>query len=848
MHTATPPRGGTAGRSNLVAAAVTALATPGLVVLTGGPGAGRSTALRHLGAAFRGPTFAGGALAMLRTVPGLALSRAVRVRLPPHDPNLLAEAVRSRVRHGLLLLDDVQWADPATLAALPAIAAHCRVAVALRTPHPLSAPVEQALRGAAAAWLSVPPLGAPEAAALVRRLAPAAGSTAVAEVVRRAGGVPLAVTALAQHLAQEGTPSAPPEGGGPQYAIAVALADLTRPARTALAALGLLGRPTATGVLGDGVAELAGAGLVDVADGLVTPASPYTAEVAAGLLDPAERRAVHRRLAELVPAAEAARHLAAADDTAAAYQVAVAAARAAPTTGERAELLLLACTLPDVVVDPSVRLAAARAALDTGRPGTCLRLLAAEPGAADPGAADPSRAAAVAVLRGEALLQRQQPAAAASAVAVVGEHAAEEARLGRDRIRLLAALATGSDRTGAMLARIVAAHGDPPPHPGLRAAVAVARAAARRPGWEYGLASAAATAGAAGDVLAARWSAWALVESLADDGRLREAAAAATSAAQACADDLGYSWQTRFVAAALWCTALGGDLDPVLSRAGDLLGRTLPASARGYAVAALSLAEADSGLLRPARDRLRGLPAGSDRPAPAAILDWVAREAAWLDGQPDLAAAGAPRPATRALTDALLIITGYWSGHDLAATARAGDGPPPLNAPSPPDAPHAGPVAQTLDAWAAGHRDGTPGDRFQRAAAAWHGVAPREQVRCLLAHALFDPDPASAVPVLLAAERLATAAGLVVLLGRTHRALRRHAVRRDVRGRRTGDDLTDREREVLRLVATGEPTRRIAGQLGISRETVETHIRAGMRKLGARTRTEAAALTLGAQA
>jgi len=54
--------------------------------------------------------------------------------------------------------------------------------------------------------------------------------------------------------------------------------------------------------------------------------------------------------------------------------------------------------------------------------------------------------------------------------------------------------------------------------------------------------------------------------------------------------------------------------------------------------------------------------------------------------------------------------------------------------------------------------------------------------------------------------------------------------------------LTRRETDVLRLVAAGEPTRRIAGQLGISAETVDTHIRAGMRKLGARTRTEAAAL------
>jgi DNA-binding CsgD family transcriptional regulator len=75
-------------------------------------------------------------------------------------------------------------------------------------------------------------------------------------------------------------------------------------------------------------------------------------------------------------------------------------------------------------------------------------------------------------------------------------------------------------------------------------------------------------------------------------------------------------------------------------------------------------------------------------------------------------------------------------------------------------------------------------------------------------------------------------------------ALRRYAVRRDVRGRRAGDDLTDRERGILRLVAEGEPTRRIAGRLGISKETVETHIRSGMRKLGARTRTEAAAIAI----
>ncbi|HYN97270.1 MAG TPA: helix-turn-helix transcriptional regulator, partial [Pilimelia sp.] len=86
--------------------------------------------------------------------------------------------------------------------------------------------------------------------------------------------------------------------------------------------------------------------------------------------------------------------------------------------------------------------------------------------------------------------------------------------------------------------------------------------------------------------------------------------------------------------------------------------------------------------------------------------------------------------------------------------------------------------------------------------------------------------------------------GLVVLAGRARRALRRHTARHDARGAPAGQSLTGRERAVLSLVARGEPSRRVAGQLGISVETVETHIRAGMRKLGARTRTEAAARAL----
>src|SRR5207248_1792292 len=183
---------------------------------------------------------------------------------------------------------------------------HCRIAVTLRTPYQIPA---EPLRTVATAWLTIPPLTPTEAAALVTRVAPGLPAGTVNEVVRRAGGVPLAVEALARHAATSGGELA---GGtdGLAYAVATALADLTRPARTAMAALGLLGRPAAPALLGTGLPDLVDAGLAQVDDERAAPVSPYVAEVAAGLLDPAERKALHRRLADLVPARESARHLA----------------------------------------------------------------------------------------------------------------------------------------------------------------------------------------------------------------------------------------------------------------------------------------------------------------------------------------------------------------------------------------------------------------------------------------------------------------------------------------------------------------------------------------------------------
>jgi len=80
---------------------------------------------------------------------------------------------------------------------------------------------------------------------------------------------------------------------------------------------------------------------------------------------------------------------------------------------------------------------------------------------------------------------------------------------------------------------------------------------------------------------------------------------------------------------------------------------------------------------------------------------------------------------------------------------------------------------------------------------------------------------------------------------------RGHAIERGVEGAAadgwtatSGDavNLSRREVEVLHLISDGLANREIAGRLFLSEETVKSHVKALLEKLGARTRAHAVAI------
>jgi DNA-binding NarL/FixJ family response regulator len=100
----------------------------------------------------------------------------------------------------------------------------------------------------------------------------------------------------------------------------------------------------------------------------------------------------------------------------------------------------------------------------------------------------------------------------------------------------------------------------------------------------------------------------------------------------------------------------------------------------------------------------------------------------------------------------------------------------------------------------------------------------------------FIPKSAS-VEVMLQAVRLVLAGGTYI--PQQALAIPRSGVKASPNDRRAVDDLTDRQRQILALMARGMPNKLIANELKISEATVKSHVTDIMRVLCVTNRTQA---------
>jgi DNA-binding CsgD family transcriptional regulator len=119
-------------------------------------------------------------------------------------------------------------------------------------------------------------------------------------------------------------------------------------------------------------------------------------------------------------------------------------------------------------------------------------------------------------------------------------------------------------------------------------------------------------------------------------------------------------------------------------------------------------------------------------------------------------------------------------------------------------------------------------------------VAASEALRASLAAALRT-DEAFEVVGVVASERDVPASADVVLVARIAGSMAsvQQPTRRDAV---VGTVLSNREREILGLLADGLGNKQIAARLGISANTVKTHLELLFERLGASSRAEAVAI------
>lgn len=809
-------------------------------VVVGEAGVGKTSVVRAAVFADGRESFEGGALSTLSWMAYLPIQRALGAGPGSTDAVSVAQLVERTVGPGILMVDDLQWADAATLEVLTLLVGTSCVVTAVRTGDPGSERALATLERSGYSRLDLDALGPASSADVVRRRAPGMTRARVERIVARSGGNPLLLT----ELAIDEEPSA-----DLRLVIEARVRKLTVGARRTFGLLALAGRPMPLDGIDTVVEEELGAAGLGAAEGNdMMPRHALIAETYLETLPADERRALHAELAErLDDAGEVARHHAAAGNRRAAHSAAIQALEEATLPVERAEHLALAAETADDKQAVDLRLRAARALSDIGAHARAASLLAGVE------SRDPADLAAIQLVRVNAARHIGDHATVAQACASGLGIAAGIAPEVEVRLRIACA--------GAALDNAMMFQGD---RRAARAQALQATAAAERlgrhraearltlgqvklmtrePGWRENLILATEAAREDGQISTEFAARGRLAFGLLIEGRPGDARDVATALAER-ASALGLPGAERAARAqavgAMWHAS--GPAAEVMDAAEDLLIGAGSLAARRSVAFYVGQAFADAGRLDEARSLVDDLVATA-HPSWDDLGNalWCRADVEYWSGRAREAVAVADEALTRfgrTGPTSFLQVSRAWALVDVGRV--------PDHVPDEDDRPiiaGAIPEVEALRRLATGHHADAVAV-FRRAAEAWAGRHMRGELRSRWGEgeALRRSGAGSlAIERLLKVETRAEQLGFVPLLGRIRRSLRLLGVRRSV-PRRMAVGLTERERELLELAGAGQTSADIARRLGVGRPTVDRIIASAMLKLGAETRVQAAAL------
>lgn len=844
------------------------LARTGFVAVHGPFGVGKTAVVRVL-AAEHGRARIGQSLPALSGTAYHPLLHATAASAQPGEPHAATAAFRAALTNDdLLVLEDLHWSDGATLEVLVELRGHCPIVVTVQDGSPGSDRVLRLVESLGGSPVALGPLESDTIEQLIGALHPDLLDGERRRIADRSAGNPL----VASLLVEAGDLAVPHARGVGRAAVTALVERLSGPARRSLAVLAHVAEPVSADALSD-VEQLLAAGLVDRGhDDRLQLRHHIVGSVAAARLPDAERAEMFARLAtfeDLPPVTRAEFLLEAGDDSAALEQGLAASYRPVPRAEQAAALF--------VAARAAVRL---RALGSSGAPpaADADQLVVAAAGALN----DSIRFDEAATLIDDPSTfgdEHQMPAAIEALRTALGRGARPAARRILDQIEPIVARHEGPDVVRARAMRSVLLGWDDGVedlHTLAREQIEIARSGAER---SHAAMLALASYRRGLDHVADMQS-WLAVakEEAARDGSLATELLAARNlmmvqvgvGAHEAARELGSELIAKAEAAGeqVWVIELrtlqllsefhdGTGFDEVLSWMSYV--RTAPVRLETRALATIALATllADRGqaarsaeVLAPwmEPDALVGFDLLS-----TGMIVWAATQRAWVLG--DLPEA---IRAARWATDHLPAGFPSLAGMQVVWRWAEFESGLPITAPAPAGGllDSAKVEAEAIDLLIAGrHLDAA--ERFLAAAESWRPVLMRCALRCRWGAGLSFARGGRTV------EALELLDDLDADLDRCWApALRPRvtAARRMARGSSLGaarsatgpgdagagtvataQAVTPRERAVLVLVAEGLTSAEVARRLGVSVATVNTHIQSAKRKLGARTRIEAAA-------